>query len=453
MTCARVVVRGAALLSLAARLCIAQGAVGGMVFDSLRTMAPMKGATVVLVEVAAYATTDGRGRFEFQGPIPAGKYTISFLHPALDSLLVSAEILPVEVPAKGRADVRLSTPSPREFVRRVCRAAADSATGLIIGHVRDVDDSTALGAAIIRTRWSEFEFSPQGVKRFLRESATKADAAGAYVLCGVPADLRMDVKATFDSLSTGAVPIFLDRLLVQRLDFAISRRAGGTATVAGGVRSPQGRAAGGALVGVFGTELSAIAGDDGRFAIAGVPLGTQVLEARLIGARPVTIAVDVPSGGTANTEIALDKAVTALPTVSILGKKPNRADRNGFSERRRAGMGFYMGEEELKKLGDSDLESVLARAPGLSSRWGRAGRYYTMRGNAGGPCVPMYNVDGMPWFAMDLGSSGGSNALKDLSSFYRASDIRAIEVYRGLGSMPQQFDRGTGCGVVVIWTK
>ena len=45
MTCPRVVVAGTAFLSRAARLCIAQGTVGDMVFDSLRTRAPMRGAT------------------------------------------------------------------------------------------------------------------------------------------------------------------------------------------------------------------------------------------------------------------------------------------------------------------------------------------------------------------------------------------------------------------------
>ena len=40
-----------------------------------------------------------------------------------------------------------------------------------------------------------------------------------------------------------------------------------------------------------------------------------------------------------------------------------------------------------------------------------------------------------------------------LSGFYRASDLRGVEVYRGLGTLPPRFDRGNGCGSIVIWTR
>lgn len=439
------------LLALAARLSSAQATVGGTVFDSLRTMAPLPGATVVLNELALFAATDSRGRFEFAGRVPAGVYTLTFLHPSLDSLLTAAELVAVDVPVSGRANVRLATPKPATFVRHVCGASTEAGSGVLIGKVRDADDSSAVPNASVRAAWLEFEFTSRGINRSARRNEVQTNARGAYLLCGVPSDMTVDVLAALDSTSTGAVGVLLDRQLVQRRDFAITRRRDARALVAGSIVTPERRPAKGALIGVLGTDLSSRSSDQGRFAIAEVPVGTQSFEAKLIGAQPVTLVTDVPAGGEPNLQIALSKVIPALPTLSIVGRR-DRPDKTGFKERQRQGLGFFMDESDLRRHGDLDLESILARAPGLSPAWGRAGRYYTMRATYGGPCLPNYFVDGMPWFGMDMGS-GGSNALKDISNFYRAADLRGVEVYRGLGTIPARYDRANACGAILIWTR
>ena len=68
-------------------------------------------ATVVLIERSLYATTDSHGRFRMDS-VPEGHYTISFMHPVLDSLSLQAPITTVDVFAGRAADVTLSTPSP-----------------------------------------------------------------------------------------------------------------------------------------------------------------------------------------------------------------------------------------------------------------------------------------------------------------------------------------------------
>jgi hypothetical protein len=276
-----------------------------------------------------------------------------------------------------------------------------------------------------------------------------ANAGGLYVLCGVPADVTVEVRATRDSVSTGPIQTYLNGQLVQRRDFAIGA-PGAVALVSGTVRAPGGRPADGALVGIFGTELSTKADEMGRFAMRGVPTGTQAFDGRLIGARPSTRVVDVPSSGAPDVEIALEKIVATLPTVSVLGKRRPRADVSGFAERQRAGHGAFMDEAEIEKHKDFDLESVLSRMPGLHSTWGFHGRYFITRGVGAHGCAPAYFLDGMIWFKAD--PAPGSD-FQEISSFIRASDVRAIEVYVGLGTVPAQFDRAKGCGVVVIWTK
>ena len=54
--------------------------------------------------------------------------------------------------------------------------------------------------------------------------------------------------------------------------------------------------------------------------------------------------------------------------------------------------------------------------------------------------------------AMDMGG-GGSNALRDISDYLRADDIRGVEIYRAMGGIPQRFDWNNGCGVILIWSQ
>jgi len=93
-------IRALTLLLLTAPAATAQATVVGVVYDSLFAKAPMKGATVVIPELSRYAPSDDRGRFRFD-TVPAGHYTMTFLHSSLDSMDVAAEILPLAVPAGG----------------------------------------------------------------------------------------------------------------------------------------------------------------------------------------------------------------------------------------------------------------------------------------------------------------------------------------------------------------
>jgi hypothetical protein len=72
MTTMRRLAIGAVLpLLIASTRAHGQGSIAGMVYDSLRTNAPLAHATVVLIERGRYATTDARGRFRQFGLIAA----------------------------------------------------------------------------------------------------------------------------------------------------------------------------------------------------------------------------------------------------------------------------------------------------------------------------------------------------------------------------------------------
>jgi hypothetical protein len=62
----------------------------------------------------------------------------------------------------------------------------------------------------------------------------------------------------------------------------------------------------------------------------------------------------------------------------------------------------------------------------------------------GGSCGPRLFVDGS-WLPIDL-ANGDPIPIP-------ASDVAGIEVYGGPAGVPIEFQQGSSCGVVAIWTK
>ncbi len=180
----------------------AQATVTGTVFDSLHANAPLAGANVVIVELSRYVAADSRGRFHFDS-VPAGKYAITFLHPSLDSLDVAAEIVPLEVPERGTVNVRLSTPSSRGAYSRLCPGARDLSTGLVFGRVRDVDDASPLGGAIVTAAWTEYGLDKGRMQSKVVRANAVTNPRGAYVLCGLPADVVPQIYVLANGFGAG----------------------------------------------------------------------------------------------------------------------------------------------------------------------------------------------------------------------------------------------------------
>jgi hypothetical protein len=90
---------------------------------------------------------------------------------------------------------------------------------------------------------------------------------------------------------------------------------------------------------------------------------------------------------------------------------------------------------------------VLWRAPGLIPRYfrsqGRSIRGVVMRRSGPGTCVPNLFLDGFNY----------PGAWDQLQNFLHKTEVVAVEVYTSTISMPMQFDRGSGCGSVVVWTR
>jgi len=433
-------------------------------------------------ELARYTTADARGRFRFDS-VPAGRFTLTFLHPSLDALDVAAPIVALIVPERGTVSVPLTTPAPATLYARLCPNASDTATGFLLGRVRDVDDAVPLARAIVTAEWSEYGLERGKLKAHAARTSSATNAAGAYVLCGVPSDVESQVYVFARGYAAGPIPVSLAEQLFVHLNMAVSQRDSaarftpeqfadttrprqqfaswpGRAAVTGTTRSAQGGAISTAFVGVLGASGTTHVDSAGRFRLPGVAAGTRAVQVRAIGMAPTTLALDLPVGVTVDTTIRVEQRAQTLAGVEVLGQRDVLRDRTGFEERRKVAVGRFLTAAEIERYPTTEIATALERLPALhiivdpkdpkfrlymrGGQQSRNGKF----SNGVHMCLPNYFVDGM-----SFGSS--AEAIEDVRRFIQVNDIRGVEVYTGGEIIPPQYDRSNinGCGSIIIWSK
>lgn len=450
----------------------AGGSIAGVVYDSLLTSGPLRGATVYVIGTTHTATTDARGRFTIAG-VASGTHTLTFAHPAFDSAGVMAPQVAVQVASPATAQVTLATPKGETLIKASCPGAQRDATGLLMGVVRDPDSGAPLPGATVTSRWFELSIDQTGKPRYeTPQTVATADAAGVYRLCGLPADIPVLVRAMTRTQESGRIEVYFGGNDVAFRDFAISITdsaarivadsllgtstdsttvlgISGAAVVRGVVRDANGTAVPNARVGLLDRGIFAVSNNEGRFNLAGVPAGTQTLEIRAIGFAPLRQAVTLKSGAPTDVSPKLMRAAQQLANISVKGqRKDARLTKFGFEERRRQGVGFFVDADEIKRKSGIYASDVLRYAPGMAPAYTSKGRVFTMRSvYDGNRCSPTYFLDGSRWFPLD------GDPVLELDRFIQLNDLYAVEVYSGNAKTPAQFDGGRGCGSVVFWTK
>jgi hypothetical protein len=469
-------------LALTSVIAGAQGSIAGTVYDSLSTHAPLANATVVLVERSRYATTDAHGRFRIDS-VPDGHYTIGFMHAVLDSLDLEAPVVPVDVAGGRAAAVALYTPSPSAVYERICSVARDVDTGILIGRVRDVDDASPLSDANVHTLWTEFFLAAGRSSGHRVRAAARTDAKGAFLLCGVPTEVPLDVYTESAGFVAGPVSLMPQDRLIRHIDFALSRKdsaartgltgdsssaaAGlppGTATLRGAVRDAGGRPLRDATVGVVGTQRSSHTDGTGAFRISNIPAGTRTIEVRSIGWLPTTFRIDFATNANRDTTLSIMRQAQDLTKVAI-NERDNSSPLmggGGFDARRAQGLGKFVTREDLARHPSSSLSDVLADVQGVHLEYGTNGFPLPyLRGTKGSYCIPNFFLNGTPFMVDGALRPHGKTSeqpqhpFSDLADAAQPVNIRGIEIYSNPGTIPAQYDlmSSTQCGSVVIWTR
>lgn len=245
------------------------------------------------------------------------------------------------------------------------------------------------------------------------------------------------------------------------LAFSGAAAQAGTGSVAGRVTDARsGLAIGGATVEIQGTRLGAITSIDGRYRIAVVPAGEQIVVARRIGYASLRRTVTVVAGQPASADFVLEASAYSLDEVVVTGTA-------GGEQRRTLGnaVAIIDAPTAMQRSAAPNLTSLLSsRSPGaiITPGSGRIGAGPTIqirgRSTLSLSSEPIIYVDGVRVNnAVNQGPQGGflgaqnagvANRLNDISP----DDIESIEIIRGPAASTI-YGTEAANGVIQIITK
>lgn len=450
----------------------------GTVYDSLDGR-PLEGANVQMGSTSLRgrvlrASTDSHGRFRIDRVRP-GEYLVGFTHPLLDSLGLEVPTRALSVGEQARElEFALAIPSTLSIRSQLCPATtpADS-SGLMLGFLRDADTYARLDSGTVVLEWTEVIVGGDQIRAERKLASARATSAGWYAICGLSTAGPISAHAEWGGDASGYIDVRVPPRGMLHRDFTVPHgkaavlvAAGdtgeaadstgiipspirrGSSTLSGVVRDARGEALGGAQVMVWGSGITTMTRDDGRFAITGLPAGTQTVESRYVGFAPTRTIVDLASGRNVATTITMSERADVLDEVTVYGAERQLANvLAGFDQRRKLGFGRFITRADIEKRRPLRFTDLLRETPGLRivSTGGIDYTIIATHGSmSGSACRPTVFIDGVL-----LANSEGIDMMVD------PQEVAAVEIYNGVGETPPQFKGGMKgeCGSIAIWTS
>lgn len=241
-------------------------------------------------------------------------------------------------------------------------------------------------------------------------------------------------------------------LLPRQLD----GQATGLGTVAGRVLVDSATPLAQARIRIVGVTSIVLSGNDGRFTLAPIPAGEQVLEVGRLGYVAVAQSVKIVGGETLNLQIILELVPLSLQPVEVKGRPVLLPAMQGFEERRAHGNGHFFNRVEIARMQPRVFTDVLRRVPGVQVGSGSGGSFggnemvrmsRTIGVTGLRACPVLFYINGMPFQITGEMS---------INQFVAPEDVVGIEVYSGSSQTPPEFQAGlmnARCGVILIWTR
>jgi len=188
---------------------------------------------------------------------------------------------------------------------------------------------------------------------------------------------------------------------------------------------------------------------EGRFALARLPFGQQLIMARYPGYQPADRAINMLDANVPELTFRLRRIVQLIDTVRIVSHDGCAAyDFSGFECRRRAGVGQFRGLEEIGALRPHFWADMFEGMPGFRNVQVPdpiLGRDWDVESTTG-------------WRCLESGWNGRERTA-NLENV-RPSDIVAIEHYDVYEKVPAAYKRlawpnsqQRPCALVIYWTK
>ncbi|MDP1858069.1 MAG: carboxypeptidase-like regulatory domain-containing protein, partial [Gemmatimonadaceae bacterium] len=425
-----------------------------------------EGATVEIVDSQAggrprTVVTDEFGRFRFTGLAP-GRLLVGFFHETLTVLGLEEPTRSIEVGGDTIATVDLFIPSSTTIRLLRCGASLhESSAGMMVGYVHDAKQHTAVRDAAVRLSWRALALDA-GNYRTVNEVVTATiEADGSYLACHVPVDVALGLLVTAPGYRTieGSVAL-VSAKGVARMDIALvdSALASGTGVIRGRVTRESGNrvASGVARIAALGREVPI---RDGNFVLGDLPVGSWVLESRVIGTQSQMSLLTASEHTSAPAEINVGEALQTLEAVTILGVRDANTRRlEDILRRKRLGMGTVFLPDSPALKSATFTSDVMKEARGFIYQGpNRILGRVSLSSRGGGRCA------NIAVFVDDMLQPYGFEGLDAVAP---PSDVLAIETYPDIVLAPVQYriaktaipargaqSREVYCAVVLIWTK
>ena len=184
----------------------------------------------------------------------------------------------------------------------------------------------------------------------------------------------------------------------------------------------------------------------GRAVVRGLPRRANAVQVRQVGYDPQTVVVPFDEVDTLEVTIALRSTAAVLDPVTTTARVTSAAP--GFDARRRQGGGHFFDRGEIDRRRPRALTDLLRLIPGIRVERGPGG-YWVRSSRSLGPrdCPMSTYVDGVVVTTETRPRRGSS-----IFDTVPIDMVEALEVYAA-SEVPAQYNRGSQCGVVLIWTR
>lgn len=437
--------------------------VRGVVYDSL-LKAPLQGALVLGSvpgqEQVAQATTDANGQFLLVAPGRIERLTV--FHEELEQLGLALDA------RRGAEDMRwtprLGVPSLATLWLRLCHRpipATGEQPAIVYGTLRLADGSTRVAGAAVTLGWDPQVYTDERNRRgkaSLPPATTalvRSDAQGEFVFCGVPDAGQYGIVARGSGLTSSDVLLLADGRPVRRVELVLgdsTRRA----TVIGRIFDEAGNPVSTATVTIDGVAGEVITGDDGRFGVRDVPLGTRMLSARKVGFLPAVVPTGVLEAS--DLQPAREQRVsmqrgTTLEGVRVTARRTLNRESVEFNRRVLLGQGNFLTGRKLAAF--PRLDAALQTMPGLMIGRTDNGPDFVILGRQ--QQLKVGDNKSIRSFGRCQATVYTDGVLEDprFLSMPSIEGLAAVEVHPQPDFAPIRYRpiNGGNCSVVLLWTK
>jgi hypothetical protein len=193
-----------------------------------------------------------------------------------------------------------------------------------------------------------------------------------------------------------------------------------------------------------------------------LPDGGGLVRVRKIGYATQTLTIAISPADTAPVTIVMSRA-TQLPTVVVKDSAPKYLSQplRRFDERRALGIGHFITDSVFRKHDNSTMANLLtSQLPGIMTTPGPGGASFIVsaRRPCSGPamrkcvqsdCYITVYIDNVKTFDASISPASFRPDFSRISPM----EYAAAEFYQGAEIPPEYNSTGSGCGVLLLWTR